>query len=87
MLSCSPSARLSMKSILIRKDDEVQVVCRLLLRSYATNTTCALQGRRGAGQLLPSPSELRHKYDMCSILIRKDAGRLQSVLHPYLQER
>ena len=64
--------RLSMKSISIRKDYEVKVDCRLPLRSYATNTTCALQGRRGACQLLPSPSELRHKYNVRSIPIRKD---------------
>ena len=37
---------------------------------------CALhpypQGRRGAGRLQPSPSELRHKYNVRSIPIRKD---------------
>src|SRR3954468_6965918 len=92
-----------MKHIPIRKDDEVQVDCHLILRSYATNTTCAPsrsarttrcrstatfsfgaapqvqralhpdpQGRRGAGRLLPSPSELRHKYNVRSIPTRKD---------------
>ena len=30
------------------------------------------QGRRGAGRLQPYPSELRHKYNVCSIAIRKD---------------
>src|SRR4051812_9561507 len=37
---------------------------------------CALhpypQGRRGAGRLQPSPLELRHKYNVRSIPIRKD---------------
>src|SRR3954465_8254421 len=41
---------------------------------------CALhpypQGRRGAGRLQPSPSELRHKYNVRSIPIRKD-GEVQ----------
>ena len=46
------------------KEDEVQVDCHSLLSSFAINTTCALQGGRGAGRLLPSPSELRHKYNM-----------------------
>ena len=96
-LSCSSNTCISMKSIPIRKDDEVQVDCYLLLRSCATNTMCApfrstrttrcrstvtfsfgdtpqvqhalhsdLQGRRGAGRLLPCPSELHHKYNVCS---------------------
>ena len=55
-----------MKFIPTCKDDEVQVDCYLLLLSYGTNTMCALQGRRGAGRLLPSPSELRHKYNVHS---------------------
>ena len=50
----------------LSKDGQVQADCYLLLLSYATNTMCALQGRRGAGRLLPSPSELRHKYNVRS---------------------
>ena len=88
-----------MKSIPIRKDDEMQVDCYLLFQSYATNTTCSArmtrcrstaafsfgatpqiqhalhpypQGRRGAGRLQPSASELCHKYNVRSIPIRKD---------------
>src|SRR3954471_4570827 len=42
----------------------------------APQIQCALhpypQGRRGAGRLQPSPSELRHKYNVRSIPIRKD---------------
>ena len=34
------------------------------------------QGRRGAGRLRPSPSELHHKYNVCSLPIRKD-GEVQ----------
>ena len=32
----------------------------------SSNTKCALRGGRGAGRLLPSPSELRHKHNMRS---------------------
>src|SRR3954471_5239914 len=105
-LQPSPSEqrhKYNVRSIPIRKDDEVQVNCNLLLRSYATSTMSvpslsarttrcrstatfsfgatpqvqrALhpypQGRRGAGRLQPSPSELRHKYNVRSIPIRKD---------------
>ena len=64
-----------MKSIPIRKDDEVQVDCNLLLGA-APQVQCTLhpypQGRRGAGQLQPSPLELCHKYNVRSVPIRKD---------------
>ena len=65
----------NVRSIPIRKDDEVQVDCYLLLGSCTTSTTYApsLPARatrcRSTAALF---SELRHKYNMLSILVRKD---------------
>ena len=42
----------NVRSIPIRKDDEVQVDCHLLLRSYATNT-----------KILPSGEQTSHSED------------------------
>ena len=59
------------------KDDEVQVDCCLLLWSYATNTTCA--SFRSARTMrcrstVTFSLELRLKYNVRSISIRKDDG-------------
>ena len=64
-----------MTSIPICKDDEVQVDCYLLLRSCATNTTYAPSPSARTTRcrsIATSSFELRHKYNVRSILVRKD---------------
>ena len=65
----------NMRSIPIRKDDEVQVDCNLLLRSYATSTMYAPSLSARATRCRSTAtffSKLRHKYNVRSITIRKD---------------
>ena len=86
-LSSELRHKYNVRSIPIRKDDEVQVDCKLLLRSCTTSTTCTPSLSARTTRCRSTTTfflELRHKYNVRSIPIRKD-DEVQVDYHLFLR--